>query len=94
MAEPRKKLIIPPKRRQEAEEAFIRAGQMAAANEIGALVKKAPKQTVSKTIRVTPAEFKAVQQRAIDEGVPYSDVIRAAICEYLGLPFDRHAGAK
>lgn len=87
MAEARsKKILIPMKRREAAEEAFIRG--------YGAGPKKAVKQTVSKTIRVTPGEFKAVQQRAIDDGIHYSDVIRAAVCKYLGIPFDKSAGAK
>lgn len=82
MTEQRKKISIPSKRRESAEDSFIRGKA------------KGVKQTVSKTIRVTPEEFKAVQLRAIDEGVHYSDVIRAAICDYLGIEFDRHAGAK
>lgn len=82
MAQQRKRVEIPVRRHREAaEEAFIR----------GTAPPRGFKQTVSKTIRVTPAEFKAVQQRAIDEGVPYSDVIRAAICQYLDIPFDREA---
>lgn len=83
MTETRKKITIPSKRRETAEEAFIHRG-----------LKKAGKQTVSKTIRVTPGEFKAVQMRAIEDGVPYSDVIRAAICQYLDIPFDKDAGAR
>jgi predicted DNA binding CopG/RHH family protein len=85
MAEARKKVLIPVKRREQAEEAFIRGYTTE---------KKGLKQTVSKTIRVTPEEFKAVQLRAIEDGVHYSDVIRAAVCKYLGLPFDKDAGAK
>jgi hypothetical protein len=85
--QPRKKLLIPSKRREAAEDAFIHGAAPAA------VIRRPVKQTVSKTIRVTPGEFKAVQQRAIDEGVPYSEVIRAAICQYLGLPFDKNAGA-
>jgi predicted DNA binding CopG/RHH family protein len=84
MSEARKKVLIPAKRRETAEEAFIHHG----------LVRKGVKQTVSRTIRVTPGEFKAVQHRAIEEGVHYSDVIRAAICKYLTLPFDKDAGAR
>ena len=85
MAQARKKIGIPVRQHREAaEEAFIR----------GLPPRRAAKQTVSKTIRVTPAEFKAVQMRAIEEGVPYSEVIRAAICRYLELDFDKDAGAR
>lgn len=86
MTEKRKKIIIPAKRRDQAEDAFIRGANGGGGRKVG-------KQTVSKTIRVTPGEFKAVQQRAIDDGVSYSEVIREAICKHLGLPFDRDAGA-
>ena len=61
----------------------LEAGRKAARRRAAASPKAEEPTAVQGSIYLTPAEWKAVKTRAIEDGVRYSAVVRAAVRSYL-----------